>query len=68
MVDNIKDTNNIPRFKSLFGQMGKFDADGKESWNSRLFALVVGFAMPFNFLLLLNCTSRASEIIDMENS
>jgi hypothetical protein len=39
----IKDINNIPEFQSPFEQLREVDADGKEWWNSRKLAQVMGY-------------------------
>ncbi len=38
-----QDTNNIPELQSPFGQLKEVDADGKEWWNSRKMARVMGY-------------------------
>ena len=37
-----QDTNNIPELQSPFEQLREVDADGKEWWNSRKLARVMG--------------------------
>ena len=38
-----QDTNNIPELQSPFEQLREVDADGKEWWNSRKLARVMGY-------------------------
>lgn len=51
-MNNIQDTNNIPKLQSQFGQLKEADADGKEWWNSRKLVRVMGYGkyclMPTN--------------------
>ena len=42
-MSNIQDTNNIPELQSPFEQLREVDADGKEWWNSRKLARVMGY-------------------------
>ncbi len=44
-----QDTTNIPEFQSPFGQLREVDADGKEWWNSRKLARVMGYGKYWNF-------------------
>jgi len=39
-----QDTNNIPELQSPFEQLREIDADGKEWWNSRKMARVMGYS------------------------
>ena len=43
------DTNNIPELQSPFEQLREVDADGKEWWNSRKLARVMGYGKYWNF-------------------
>ena len=45
----IQDTNNIPELHSPFEQLREIDADGKEWWNSRKLARVMGYGKYWNF-------------------
>ena len=49
MSNNIQDTNNIPELQSPFEQLREVDADGKEWWNSRKLARVMGYGKFWNF-------------------
>ena len=49
MSDTIKETNNIPELQSPFEQLRKVDAEGKEWWNSRKLARVMGYGKYWNF-------------------
>jgi hypothetical protein len=44
-----QDTNNIPELQSPFEQLKEIDADGKEWWNSRKLARVMGYGKYWNF-------------------
>ena len=44
-----QDTNNIPELQSPFEQLREVDADGKEWWNSRKLARVMGYGKYWNF-------------------
>ena len=48
-MSNIQDTNNIPELQSSFEQLREIDADGKEWWNSRKLARVMGYGKYWNF-------------------
>ena len=48
-MSNIQDINNIPELQSPFGQLREVDADGKEWWNSRKLARVMGYGKYWNF-------------------
>ncbi len=48
-MSNIQDTNNIPELQSPFEQLREIDADGKEWWNSRKLARVMGYGKYWNF-------------------
>ena len=48
MSDTIKETNNIPELQSPFEQLQEVDADGKEWWNSRKLARVMGYGKYWN--------------------
>lgn len=45
----MQDTNNIPELQSPFEQLRELDADGKEWWNSRKLARVMGYGKYWNF-------------------
>ena len=47
--DNIQNNNNIPELQSPFEQLREVDADGKEWWNSRKLARVMGYGKYWNF-------------------
>ena len=49
MADIIQDTSNIPELLSPFEQLREVDADGKEWWNSRKLARVMGYGKYWNF-------------------
>ena len=44
-----QDTNIIPELQSPFEQLKEVDADGKEWWNSRKLARVMGYGKYWNF-------------------
>ena len=44
-----QDKTNIPDLQSPFGQLREVDADGKEWWNSRKLARVMGYGKYWNF-------------------
>ena len=46
---NIQAINNIPELQSPFEQLREVDADGKEWWNSRKLARVMGYGKYWNF-------------------
>lgn len=48
-MTEIQDTNNIPELHSPFEQLREIDADGKEWWNSRKLARVMGYGKYWNF-------------------
>ena len=48
-MSNIQDTYNIPELQSPFEQLREVDADGKEWWNSRKLARVMGYGKYWNF-------------------
>ena len=48
-MSNIQDTNIIPELQSPFEQLREVDADGKEWWNSRKLARVMGYGKYWNF-------------------
>lgn len=48
-MTEIQDTNNIPELHSPFEQLREIDADGKERWNSRKLARVMGYGKYWNF-------------------
>ena len=48
-MSNIQDTNNIPKLQSPFEQLRELDANGKEWWNSRKLARVMGYGKYWNF-------------------
>ena len=39
----MKNSDNIPKLQSPFEQLREIDADGKEWWNSRKLARVMGY-------------------------
>ena len=47
--NNIQSNNNIPELQSPFEQLREVDADGKEWWNSRKLARVMGYGKYWNF-------------------
>ena len=47
--DNMQSNNNIPELKSPFEQLKEVDAEGKEWWNSRKLARVMGYGKYWNF-------------------
>lgn len=49
MVDIIKNTDNYPELQSPFEQLREVDADGKDWWNSRKLARVMGYGKYWNF-------------------
>ena len=49
MADNLHENNNIPELQSPFEQLREVDADGKEWWNSRKLARVMGYGKYWNF-------------------
>ncbi len=44
-----EDSINIPELQSPFEQLREIDADGKEWWNSRKLARVMGYGKYWNF-------------------
>ena len=44
-----QDTYNTPELQSPFEQLREVDADGKEWWNSRKLARVMGYGKYWNF-------------------
>ena len=44
-----QNSNNIPELQSPFEQLREVDADGKEWWNSRKLARVLGYGKYWNF-------------------
>lgn len=48
-MSNIQGINNIPKLQSPFEQLREVDADGKEWWNSRKLARVMGYGKYWNF-------------------
>ena len=44
-----QNSNNIPELQSPFEQLREVDADGKEWWNSRKLARVMGYGKFWNF-------------------
>jgi len=44
-----QNSNNIPELQSPFEQLREIDADGKEWWNSRKLARVMGYGKYWNF-------------------
>lgn len=49
MANNIQNTDNTPELQSPFDQFREVDADGKEWWNSRKLARVMGYGKYWNF-------------------
>ena len=49
MTNKNQHTNNIPELRSPFEQIREVDADGKEWWNSRKLARVMGYGKYWNF-------------------
>ena len=47
--DNIQNNHNIPELQSPFEQLRTVDSDGKEWWNSRKLARVMGYGKYWNF-------------------
>ena len=47
--DNIKKNNNVPELQSPFEQLREVDVEGKEWWNSRKLARVMGYGKYWNF-------------------
>jgi hypothetical protein len=45
----MKNNGNIPELQSPFEQLREIDADGKEWWNSRKLARVMGYGKYWNF-------------------
>ena len=45
----MKNNGNIPELQSPFEQFREIDADGKEWWNSRKLARVMGYGKYWNF-------------------
>ena len=45
----MKNSDNIPELQSPFEQLREVDADGKEWWNSRKLARVMGYGKYWNF-------------------
>lgn len=49
MADITQNTNDIPELQSPFEQLREVDADGREWWNSRKLARVMGYGKYWNF-------------------
>ena len=49
MADITQNTNDIPELQSPFEQLREEDADGREWWNSRKLARVMGYGKYWNF-------------------
>ena len=49
MADITQNTNDIPELQSPFEQLREVDADGREWWNSRRLARVMGYGKYWNF-------------------
>ena len=47
--NNIQSKSNIPELQSPFEQLRTLDSDGKEWWNSRKLARVMGYGKYWNF-------------------
>ena len=50
----MKNNNNIPELQSPFEQLREIDADGKEWWNSRKLARLMGYMKYWNFERLMD--------------
>ena len=48
-MNEIQDTSNTPELHSPFERLREVDADGKEWWNSRKLARVMGYGKCWNF-------------------
>ena len=48
-MNELQSGNNIPELQSPFEQLKEVDADGKERWNSRQLARVMGYGKYWNF-------------------
>ena len=48
MADITQNTNDIPELQSPFEQLREVDADGREWWNSRKLARVMGYGKYWN--------------------
>ena len=51
-----QDINNIPELQSPFEQLREVDADGREWWNSRKLARVMGYGKYWNFVSIRGST------------
>ena len=49
MSDLIQDTNNVPELQSPFDQLREVDGEGRDWWNSRKLARVMGYGKYWNF-------------------
>ena len=49
MTDSMQNLNNLPEFQSPFEQLREVDVEGKEWWNSRKLARVMGYGKYWNF-------------------
>ena len=49
MADITQNTNDIPELQSPFEQLREVDGDGREWWNSRKLARVMGYGKYWNF-------------------
>ncbi len=49
MANNVQNNHNIPELQSPFEQLRTMDSDGKEWWNSRKLARVMGYGKYWNF-------------------
>ena len=49
MNNNIQPNSTIPELQSPFEQLREVDAEGKEWWNSRKLARVMGYGKYWNF-------------------
>lgn len=49
MTDITQGTKNIPNLQSTFDQLREVDTEGKEWWNSRKLARVMGYGKYWNF-------------------
>ena len=61
-----QDTNNIPELQSPFEQLREVDADGKEWWNSRKLARVMGYGKYWNFervTLMVKASGKYSHLV-----
>ena len=60
-----QNSNNIPELQSPFEQLREIDADGKEWWNSRKLARVMGYGKYWNFERVRRITGRFFDPLKM---